>query len=138
MSIAKKKKRNIYRELIIGSGVFALVFPMMLTAITFSLLGVFTGLTLLLGTTGGATTSAMIIIAVYGASLAIFGSAMVLFFKRFRLLLDRQQAIQAEHMRVVNLLDTTAAEQRLADYDRSTSVDYTDELEPLEQQDRYS
>jgi len=115
MSIGKKKKQNINRELIVGTGALALILPMMLTAVTFSIVGVAMGILLLLWSDDTSTTEALHMMLVYGSSLLVFAVGIRLFIRRYRLLLNRRQALQNENERVAELLDTTSAEQRLSE-----------------------
>lgn len=112
--IAKKKQQNINRELILGTGAIALVFPMMFTAITFSVIGVAFGIMLLLGSNDVPTTSALSMVLVYGSVLLIFAFSLRLFIKRFYTLLNRKRALENEQQRVADILDTTGAVGRLA------------------------
>lgn len=121
--IAKKKQQNINRELILGTGAIALIFPMMFSAITFSVIGVAFGILLLLGSNDVPTTSAMTMVLVYGSVLLIFAFSLRLFIKRFYTLLNRKRALENEHQRVADILDTSGAVGRLAQHDTHQTDD---------------
>jgi|GEM_PF-2989138 len=127
----KKKQQHINRELVIGTGVIALIFPIMLMAMTFSVIGVVSGLLMLLGTAGAYASTALSMIVVYGVFLLIIGFAVRLFVNRYRLLLSRKQALQAEDKRITDMLDTTFAVGRLAERDITTGKTSWSDLNQL-------
>ena len=132
MNTTKKKKRSINRELLVGGGAIALMFPLIALAIIGAVLGTLVGFALLTLTevTAGA---ALLMLVIYGIFTAIFGVLLWRIAQRIRLLSHRKQDIKAEQERVSHLTDTTAAEARLKDHDLSSEEEQKSPIEKSNQ-----
>ena len=112
--MAKTKKQNINRELLLGGSIIAAITPLAILIIAAVTLAFILGIVFLLATDNMQTVGGTMI-ATYGLFLLIFGWTFWRIINRTTLLIRRKRHLQAEQQRVTDMLDISTAEARLSD-----------------------
>ncbi|PJF20520.1 MAG: hypothetical protein CUN56_15755 [Phototrophicales bacterium] len=113
--MAKSKKQNINRELLLGGSIIAAITPLAILIIAAVTLAFLLGAVFLFGSENMQAVGRTMVVT-YGSFLLVFGWTFWRIIKRTLLLIRRKRQLQAEQQRVDQILDTTSAEARLSDH----------------------
>lgn len=124
--MAKTKKQNINRELLLGGSLIAVVTPLAILIIAAVTLAFILGAVFLLGTNHMQAVG-LTMVATYGLFLLVFGWTFWRIINRVMVLIRRKRHLQAEQQRVITMLEPSAAESRLSETQSDQVIDIDDD-----------
>lgn len=125
--MAKTKKQNINRELLLGGSVIAAITPLAILIIAAVTAAFILGAVFLLGSENMQAVGRTMV-ATYGVFLLIFGWTFWRIINRVTLLIRRKRHLQAESQRIDQMLDTSSAEARLSHQSNPPQIHDTDDV----------